>query len=510
MIDKEEKKKKIEKYTKMVRASVRRRVALDEHIDDPENPQAAGFNYGDGNGDILDSNVAPLNECLRGNLVKAMVLATAAALAMIHIWPGTVTPYAISTRHAGALGRRRAHTGELADARAIPRHALIPWSQWAASSTRNTSAFAVSGLDRHLFGKSDTYRGSLTPRIDSSASPSTSTWTKDRDAVARVMLFKLPRSGSTWVTELLNRRPTVFLSKEIIQAEFDGDFGPHARLQHLKRSLLWPTGKLASRSWGGRFATDYWYPGKWRRSPGPSGTGLDVIGFTVNPVKVEADYHKLCLQRPTAMVVAFVRTNVVKTVVSAVRGEATLKLCGANNLRAGDPCKIPPTLTIEVASFLRMLHARLLLEKTFMDLVYSLGRPVYEITYEDLQANPDATVAAFLSHLGLPGARAASAAAVATFAASATTQAPATRRDRSAAPEATNKSKSTRSNVLGSSDQWVKRTSDDLARHVLNYEELRAALTPSACLLAQFEVKTPGVSFPPCPMPESWLTDPPS
>jgi len=319
--------------------------------------------------------------------------------------------------------------------------------------------------------------------------------------VARVMLFKLPRSGSTWVTELLNRRPSVFLSKEIVQAEFDERFGPHARLRHLKRSLLWPTGKLASRSWGGRFATDYWLPGKWRRSPGPSGTGLDVIGFTVNPVKVEMDYQKLSLQRPTARVVAFVRTNLVKTVVSAVRGEATLKLCGANNLRAGDPCKIPSTLTIEVESFLRMLHARFLLEKTFIDLVYSLGRPVYEITYEDLQANPDATVAKFLAHLGLPGARA-SAADVATTPASMVPKVPA---GSNLAPEATNRSKS----VAGGGDQWVKRTSDDLARHVLNYEELRAALPPSVCLLAQFEVKTPGVSFPPCPMPDSWLKNPP-
>jgi hypothetical protein len=322
------------------------------------------------------------------------------------------------------------------------------------------------------------------------------------------MFFKLPRSGSTWVTELLNRGPTVFLSKEIVQAEFDGAFGAHARLRHLKRSLLWPTGKLASRSWGGRFATDYWSPGKWQQPPGPSGTGLDVVGFTVNPVKVVADYRKLSVQRPTAAVVAFVRTNFVKTVVSAVRGEATLKLCGANNLRAGDRCAIPATLTIEVGSFLRMLHARLLLEKAFLDLVYSLGRPVYEVTYEDLQANPDATVAALLAHLGLPGARAAAAAAAAAFAAGPRPF------GRASATEAVGSSSAVTipaptTKLPGSGDQWVKRTSDDLARVVLNYEQLRAALPPSACLLAQFEVKTPGVSFPPCPMPQAWLRFPP-
>ena len=167
------------------------------------------------------------------------------------------------------------------------------------------------------------------------------------------------------------------MSKEIIQAEFDAGFGLHARLRHLKRALLWPTGKLSTGPWGGRFGADFWEPGKWR-NPRP---GIDVVGFTVNPVKVEADYAKLARQRPTAHVVAFVRSNVVKAVVSAVRGGVTHALCGADNLMAEEAarCKIPKELTIEVGSFLRMVYERLVLERRFVDLVYSLGKPVFEV-----------------------------------------------------------------------------------------------------------------------------------
>ena len=81
---------------------------------------------------------------------------------------------------------------------------------------------------------------------------------------------------------------------------------------------------------------DYWDKLKWARR-------LDVLGFTVNPVKVQMDYHRLLRRRPDALVVAFVRTNVVKTVVSAVRGAMTFKLCGTDNLteKQAEQCAVP-------------------------------------------------------------------------------------------------------------------------------------------------------------------------
>jgi len=47
------------------------------------------------------------------------------------------------------------------------------------------------------------------------------------------------------------------------------------------------------------------------------------------------------------------------------------------------------------------------------------------------------------------------------------------------------------SDGAGSGGGWVKRTSDDLRRHVVNFGELRAALAAldAPCLVAQLEVR---------------------
>ena len=241
--------------------------------------------------------------------------APAAALVLFSLgialdwYPGLVSPFAVSTRRDGALGRRRAHVSAMSGEDESPalRSVRIPWSKWQVTSLHGAHAFAGSGVDRHLFGQ-----GGGSARVGGEA------WSEDRSSVARVMILKLPRSGSTWFTELLNSCPSVFSSKEIIQAEFDVEFGPQDRLRHLKRSLVWPTGKMSTGPWGGRFDTDYWSAGKWRlprRGGGvfgvgalggllggggvdgegsSRGTNLDVIGFTVNPVKVGAAASLCC------------------------------------------------------------------------------------------------------------------------------------------------------------------------------------------------------------------------
>jgi hypothetical protein len=156
------------------------------------------------------------------------------------------------------------------------REVTIPWGRWERltrqSNQTTLKPFSGSMLDRHLFGppsssllssaaaemrakvvaaRKSKLRGSISSRqhSDDILAPPTGSWEIDRSQVARVMIFKLPRSGSTWFTELINKLPTVFASKEIIQAEFDVTYGAHARLRHLKRSLLWPTGKMSTGPW---------------------------------------------------------------------------------------------------------------------------------------------------------------------------------------------------------------------------------------------------------------------
>ena len=231
-------------------------------------------------------------------------------------------------------------------------------------------------------------------------------------------------------------------------------------------------------------------------------------------MKVVADYGRLVKQRPTAHVVAFVRTNVVKAVVSAERGQMTYRLCGADNLRAEEAakCQIPRVLHLEVGRFKRLLFERMVLERRFLDLVYGLGRPVFEVTYEDLQADAAATIAALMRHLGRPGNAALAAAGLPTKRLAAKSLRPRAPSSRGSGSTGTiGGSGHVPSGSSGGGDGWVKRTSDDLSHHVDNFPELRAALVAAAspCLVAQLDAKAPGIPFPPCPLPPAWQAKPP-
>jgi hypothetical protein len=265
--------------------------------------------------------------CKTGGWVAALLrwgpLVAACLITLLLVadqFPGTVAPFALSTRKANVSGRK--HPSSTAKGR--PKATVVPWEKWEEAMARGndannaTARFAGSMVDRHLFGEG-AFRGpspwpspwSAAVKGGGGGGPEANRIEADREMVARVMIFKLPRSGSTWFTEVLNALPTVFASKEIIQAEFDEASTAHERLRHLKRALLWPTGKLKTGPWGGRFATDYWDPGKWRtyrpKRPAveveldrvqavieqkPHVTGevgaLDVVGFTVRAVDESA------------------------------------------------------------------------------------------------------------------------------------------------------------------------------------------------------------------------------
>jgi len=96
-----------------------------------------------------------------------------------------------------------------------------------------------------------------------------------------VVIFKLPRTGSSWFTQELNNMATVFISKEILQR---GDHGRYSAAEieaQLIQALTAPTGKMSSKNrWSpdGRFVEDYLA----HKTLKPFRT-LDVVGFSVNP-----------------------------------------------------------------------------------------------------------------------------------------------------------------------------------------------------------------------------------
>lgn len=124
-----------------------------------------------------------------------------------------------------------------------------------------------------------------------------------------VAILKLPRTGSSWFTEILNAIPSVYISKEIMQQSDVGKYTPREVEDHLIRALRRPTDKLARRdSWlpSGRFNVDYIQPWKFLHK-------LDIIGFTLNPLHCsDADYARLAQEIPQMKVRCFACTDTLQ------------------------------------------------------------------------------------------------------------------------------------------------------------------------------------------------------
>jgi len=95
-----------------------------------------------------------------------------------------------------------------------------------------------------------------------------------------VVIIKLPRSGSSWFTSLLNQLEYVYLTKEIVQRKDKRKNQPSVVLSHLIKALAEPSSKIAfsstSKYFSGRYWEDYILKGKSQKS-------LQVLGFTLNP-----------------------------------------------------------------------------------------------------------------------------------------------------------------------------------------------------------------------------------
>ena len=139
-----------------------------------------------------------------------------------------------------------------------------------------------------------------------------------------LIVLKLPRSGSSWYSQILNEFPTVFLSKEIIQ-KHDSVFKASESeviVQHLIKALKTPTDKFSSRKNfipSGRFFEDY--IGRWKYL-----LTLQVVGFSLNPEHLDLNIlSKLLKAVPKTKVVVLERINYVKSALSDLRGKQVCK-----------------------------------------------------------------------------------------------------------------------------------------------------------------------------------------
>ena len=61
-----------------------------------------------------------------------------------------------------------------------------------------------------------------------------------------IIVYKLPRSGSSWFVSLLNQQEGVFLTEEIITGRRGREFSPRVCEQHLRTALQRPMGKVGT------------------------------------------------------------------------------------------------------------------------------------------------------------------------------------------------------------------------------------------------------------------------
>ena len=287
-----------------------------------------------------------------------------------------------------------------------------------------------------------------------------------------LVILKLPRSGSSWVTEELNEIPTVFISKEIVQRGDRSVFGVSDMEQHLAHALQRPTGKLSSVGDflpTGRFFEDYLL----HKSMKPLQT-LRVVGFTVNPEHCkDVQWRRIQEAVPQLRMVALVRSNVIKSALSGYRGKQTQTLCGSANLRLSTlyNCTLPATVDWTLADFTREVTAWQDRYDEFAKVVHRISAlervavtPVY---YEDMQLNIENTFTFLFKSIGIPEDEAI----------------------------ALSKSKVATSSQTG----WLKRTSDDLRVILPQFAKIEQALELGhcVCLLEQLRSKKATV-FSPC------------
>ena len=77
-----------------------------------------------------------------------------------------------------------------------------------------------------------------------------------------IILFKLPRTGSTWLTERLNSIPNVYISKEIIQRSDSTMYTAIDQQNYLIQALNEPIGKISDKDKiipSTRYFQDYYF-----------------------------------------------------------------------------------------------------------------------------------------------------------------------------------------------------------------------------------------------------------
>jgi hypothetical protein len=130
----------------------------------------------------------------------------------------------------------------------------------------------------------------------------------------------------------------VYISKEIIQSEDMEKSSLVERQSHLMQAMFIPTDKFSHRkAWfsSSRLYEDYWFHPtlkRWRT--------MQCVGFSVNSEYLDGinwfQLHKISNIKPRGII--YIRSNIVKQMVSGITGQNIKRTCGSSNLRDSSDC----------------------------------------------------------------------------------------------------------------------------------------------------------------------------
>ena len=319
----------------------------------------------------------------------------------------------------------------------------------------------------------------------------------DQNLVPLIVL-KNPRSGSSWLVQLLNGVPSAFVTEEILTSKSAGHGDVKAEGEaHLFRALSEPMGRFGR---GAAFGVDEKRGGSAKlvakdRAMRESGKrprdAWDVVGFTVSPKRILGlnlfgAPDGVFWRSGCRKVVLYERTNKIKQALAYARGRLLRDKCGMNNVRktGKKACVIGKTLALDVddlrADLLESMSKDVATRVALRELLRAdRGRPlgdgadfvprpqfgaatagyIFELAYEELLADAAGALSRLFAWLGKAGVWRAHLAASGA--------------------------------ELGSA--YAKATSDDLRDVIRNFDEVRAWLRETApCLVPHLEATDPG------------------
>jgi len=266
-----------------------------------------------------------------------------------------------------------------------------------------------------------------------------------------IIIFKLPRSGSTWLTERLNSIPNVYISKEIIQRSDVLLYNSKEQEKFLIDALNEPKGKISDKNKmipSNRYFQDYYFHNTFKLF-----RKMDVLGFTLNPEHSKnINWQNIYVYNNKVRVIVLRRGNIVKTALSGYSGKENKIKCGESNIRANSNNNCILT-KINLTAYEFALEIKKWQERfeNFDNFINNLPFQKATLYYEQLQQNFDSHIHRVFNEIGI--------------------------------------GKVISNKKIESKSIWMKRNPDDLRQLLSNYDNIRDSLIKGNCncLLKHFD-----------------------